>query len=218
MRARVPAPKAPLATVDDLAAQAEHYVQEAHSGRTRKAYRSDWLAFETWCAANGALALPASPGTLELYLTHLAGLGRKASTIRRARIAIGLAHGHAGQARPDQNARIRTLERGIGRVHGAREEGAVPLLQDQLATVVAVLGCSLRDERDRAMLLLGFAGAFRASELAGLDVTDVTFNTHGLVIDVRHSKEDHLGLGKRTEIPFGSAEKGHAHDQVSRTS
>ncbi len=204
--ARIPAPRPTLVTLEDLAAEAEHYVQQAHSDRTRQAYRADWHAFETWCAMNRAQALPASPETLELYLTHLAKRGRKASTIRRARIAIGLAHGHAGEARPDQNARIRTLERGIGRVHGAREEGAVPLLEDQLAKVVAVLGRSPRDERDRAMLLLGFAGAFRASELAGLNVEDVTFGAAGLVVNVRRSKEDQLGRGKRTEIPSGSAE------------
>ncbi len=77
----------PLATLEDLAAEAEHYVQNAHAARTRKAYQTDWSAFESWCATHQAHALPASPTTLELYLTHLAKLGRKASTIRRARMA-----------------------------------------------------------------------------------------------------------------------------------
>ncbi len=195
-----------LAPLEQLGAEAERYAEQAHAQATRKAYRADWAAFEHWCDLQRVQALPAPPRTLELYLTHLAGLGRKASTIRRARIAIGLAHGHADQARPDQNPRIRAVERGIGRVHGACEEGAVPLLEDQLAKVVAVLGHSPRDERDRAMLLVGFAGAFRASELAGLNVADVTFNAQGLLVDVRRRKEDQLGRGTRTELPFGSAE------------
>jgi len=202
-RAADPAELVPL---DALGDQADHYAREAHAEATRKAYNTDWAAFEHWCDAQGVQALPASARTLELYLTHLAGLGRKASTIRRARIAIGLAHGHAEAPRPDQNPRIRAVERGIGRVHGAREESAVPLLETELKKAVSVLGHSPHDERDRAMLLLGFAGAFRASELAGLNVVDVTFGRAGLTIEVRKSKEDQLARGKRTEIPFGQCE------------
>lgn len=204
-----PAPQATaeldaLTALSDLAAAANHYVEQAHAQNTRRAYQSDWRAFEAWCATHRLQSLPASPHTLELYLTHLARRGLKASTIRRARIAIGLAHGHAEQARPDKHARIRTLERGIGRVHGAREEGAVPLLDHQVARVVAVLGRSPHDERDRALILLGFSGGFRASELAGLQVGDVSFGEQGLTLVVRRSKEDQLARGARTEIPPGS--------------
>ena len=100
---------------------------------------------------------------LAAHLTPLAELGRRPSPIRRARVAIGLAHPHAGVPRPDQNAGIRALERGIGRVHGSREEGAPPLLEHELARVVRVLGDSPREDRDRAMLLVGFQ-ARRASD------------------------------------------------------
>lgn len=164
-------------------------------------------AFERWCLATGAVALPAATRTLELYLTHLAELGRRPSTIRRARIAIGLAHSHAGLPRPDQHARIRTLERGIGRVHGSREEGAPPLLEHELARAVRTLGDSPREDRDRAMLLVGFAGAFRSSELAGLRIEHVTFDAEGLVLLLPRSKEDQLGHGTHTRIPFGTNEE-----------
>ncbi len=191
-------------SVEELASEAETYVQKAHTDRTRLAYPRDWQSFECWCGDAQLTALPASSHTLELYLTYLAKLGRKASTIRRARIAIGLRHGHSGLERPDKHARIRTLERGIGCVHGAREEGAVPLLEHELARAVAVLKHSPREERDRAMLLVGFAGAFRASELAGLNIDDVTFMPEGLAIQLRRSKEDQLARGTRTEIPYGA--------------
>jgi len=192
-----------LVPLSDLATAAAHYVEQAHADNTRRAYQGDWRAFETWCSVHSLQALPASSQTLELYLTHLARRGLKASTIRRARIAIGLAHGHADEARPDKHARIRALERGIGRVHGAREEGAVPLLDHQIEKVVAVLGRSPHDERDRALILLGFAGGFRASELAGLQMEDLTFGGSGLFVDVRRSKADQLALGVRTEIRLG---------------
>ncbi len=198
------APPNPLTALSDLAEAADRYVEQAHADNTRRAYQSDWRAFEGWCATHRLQALPASAQTLELYLTYLARRGLKASTIRRARIAIGLAHGHAEQERPDKHVRIRTFERGIGRVHGAREEGAVPLLDHQVAKVVAVLSRSPRDERDRALILVGFAGGFRASELAGLGIGDVTFNESELFVDVRRSKEDQRGLGERTQIRFGT--------------
>jgi integrase len=110
-----------------------------------------------------------------------------------------------GAARPDQHAGIRQLERGIGRTLGTREEGAPPLLDQELAQAARALGHGTRDTRDRAILLLGFAGAFRAGELAGLDITDVTFTACGLEVLVRRSKEDQLGRGRTTPIPYGSS-------------
>jgi site-specific recombinase XerD len=168
--------------------------------------KPDWGAFERWCEQQDLCAVPAEPHTLELYLTQLAENGRKPSTIRRARVAIGLAHSHAGLLRPDRHARIRALERGIGRVQGTREEGALPLLEDQLAAAVKTLGSSPREDRDRAMLLVGFAGAFRASDLSGLNVPDIHFTPEGVVLHLGKSKEDQLGRGARTEIPHGVVE------------
>ena len=201
---------------DELGARADRYVEEAHARNTRRAYQGDWAAFERWCLAAGAVALPASTRTLELYLTYLAELGRRPSTIRRARIAIGLAHGHAGLPRPDQHARVRTLERGIARVHGAREEGAPPLLEHELARAVRALRDSPRDDRDRAMLLIGFAGAFRSSDLAALRIEHVTFDAEGVVLLLSRSKEDQLGRGALTRIPFGQHEETCPVDALKR--
>jgi hypothetical protein len=103
--------------------------------------------------------MPASLDTLRRYLTCLALRGRKVSTIRHARKSIGLVHAHAGVARPDQDARIRALEHGMGRELGTREEGVDALLHHELARAVSVLRSSPRADRDRAVLLLGCAGA-----------------------------------------------------------
>lgn len=207
---RVLAPDEPhdaLVTVDNLEAEAHRYEEKAHADSTRKAYQTDWNAFERWCEQRHVRARPATPDTLALYLTHLAKLGRKASTIRRARIAVGLAHAHDGLPRPDQHARIRMLERGIGRVHGTKEKGADPLLAEDVAKLVAALPKSLRDDRDRALILLGFAGAFRAAELVGLNIEDLSFDSQGLDVFLARSKEDPLGKGTTVRILRGEGER-----------
>lgn len=201
-----PRPAGELA-LENLEHRAARYVDAAYADNTRRAYRKDWAAFERWCTGAGLCALPASPHTLELYLTHLAERGLRASTIRRARVAIGLAHGHAELDRPDRHARIRALERGICRTQGCREEGAPPLLDHELAAAVKALGHSPREDRDRAMILLGFGGAFRSSELSALDISDVRFTAVGVDIHLRSSKEDQLGNGETTEVPFGEHEE-----------
>lgn len=84
------------------------YAEAAHAENTRRAYRTDWAAFEVWCVEQGEVSMPASSSTLARYLAFLADSGKKASTIRRARVAVGLAHGWAGAARPDRDVTIRT--------------------------------------------------------------------------------------------------------------
>jgi site-specific recombinase XerD len=202
-------PRGELATspgeLEHLKAPATRYVAEARADNTRRAYAHDWRAFEQWGAARGLATLPATPDVLARYLTHLDELERRPSSIRRERIAIGRKHGERGLP-PDQHATIRTLERGIGRALGAREQGAPALLAHQLAQAVQGFGASLRDVRDRALLLLGFAGAFRASDLAGLNIPDITFTAAGIDVFVRRSKEDQLGRAQVTHVPTGQCE------------
>jgi integrase len=97
------------------------------------------------------------------------------------------------------------LERGMGRVHGTREESATPLVLEVLERIVHTFGTTARDDRDRALLLLGFAGAFRASELVSIRMQDVRYVSEGAVVFLRRSKEDPLAAGQEIEI-------GRAHD------
>jgi site-specific recombinase XerD len=182
------------------------YTEAAHAQNTKRAYRSDWAAFESWCAEQREVSMPASSSTLARYLAFLADSGKKASTIRRARVAVGLAHGWAGAARPDKDVAIRTVERGIARTHGAREEGAEPLLAADLPKLVKAFRGGPHDDRDRAVILLGFAGAFRASELVGLNIEQLVFNATGLRIFVARSKEDQTGKGAYVDVPRGENE------------
>lgn len=135
-----------------LQARALEFVQQARAGATRKAYNNDWKLFEGWCTQHNEQPLPASTSTLALYLTQLAEFGRKYSSIRRALTAIGQVHAAAGMPRPDRDPRIRTLERGIGRSIGTREQGARPLCVAELQRAVGTLRESPRDVRDRALI------------------------------------------------------------------
>jgi hypothetical protein len=143
-----------------LRASADRYAEAAAAERTRPARARDWEAFARWCDELGVGALPADVDTLRCYLAHLIAQGRKTSTLRRARCSIGLRHEEHGPPRPDQTCRTRQVERGIARLHGAREVGATPVLHADLARMVQSLEGSARALRDRAILLLGFAGGF----------------------------------------------------------
>lgn len=195
-------PDAPrVAALVHLQSAVAEFVQQSRAAATRKAYTRDWNAFVVWCNAHGQPALPATPGTLALYLAKLVELGRKYSSIKRARTAIGQVHAAAGLARPDRDPRIRVLERGIGRSIGTREQGAPPLCVGELARAVSALHDSARDTRDRALLLLGFTGGYRSSDLVMLDVEHVRIVDGALRVLLPRSKEDQLGRGRTTIIP-----------------
>lgn len=169
-----------------LCLSTETGVTGARAHSTRAAYQTDWRLFERWCLEHGLLALPASGDTLARYLGHLWSSGRKASTIRRARISIGLVHREQGLQRPDGDEQVRTLERSFAAGESAAEKSAPPLLKADLERMVSALGNTRRDERDRALLLLGFAGAFRSCELVALNASDITRMTYGYRVSVRH--------------------------------
>jgi site-specific recombinase XerD len=187
--------------LDALRALADHYAETAAAKRTRIARAQDWAAFERWCEGHALCALPAEVETLRCYLAGLAQRGLRASTIRRARCSIGLHHEQHGLPRPDRTCRTRQVERGIARAIGTREQGAEPVLPHQLTQIVESFSDSPRDVRDRALLLFGFAGGFRTSELVALRVEDLTFSEQGATVLIRSGKEDPLGRGDETEVP-----------------
>lgn len=186
-----------------LGARAAEYVAAAKAANTVRAYRSDWREFSTWAAWRGVEALPASPETVALYLTDLAGAA-KTSTIARRLAAIGQAHRTAGWPSPVDDAGLKAVWAGIRRVHGTAPDGAAPLTVVLLRRVVVALPDNPGGVRDRALLLVGFAGALRRSELVALDVDDVEERHEGLVVRIRRSKTDQDGAGRLVGLPFGS--------------
>jgi site-specific recombinase XerD len=193
-----------LADLDAVDAQARAYIAAAVAANTRRAYRSDWRLFTAWCAARGFAPLPAAPATVARFLTEQAATVTIA-TIARRLAAIGQAHRTAGHTAPSDDATVRTVWRGIRRSKGTAPVKKRPLLTDDLRALLATLPDRLSGARDRALLLLGFAGAFRRSELVALDVVDVeTIAGKGLLVTVRRSKTDQEGAGARIPIHPGA--------------
>jgi len=199
----VPAPSsAPLALVE-LVEQAKGYAAASRAGATRRAYGSDWAAFTAWCASAGTASLPAAPSTVAVYLAHLAEQGRAVASIGRALVAISQAHRLAGHPSPRSAAVVGETMRGIRRTHGVAQGSKAPVLVEQLRAMLEALPATTMGDRDRALLALGFAGAFRRSELVGLDVGDLAFNRDGLEVTLRRSKTDQEGQGRKVGVPYG---------------
>lgn len=193
-----------LGPVGSLVDTVRALAREGSSENTRRAYASDWRAFSSWCSVAGLEALPALPSTLAVYVAHLVEAGRKASTITRAVAAISAAHKAAGHASPAADEAVRQVVKGARRALGTRPAQKAPVKVDDLRALVATLDASLASLRDRALLTVGFAGAFRRSELVALDVADIEETRDGLRITIRRSKTDQDGAGQVVGIPYGS--------------
>ncbi|MFN3652635.1 MAG: site-specific integrase [Armatimonadota bacterium] len=193
-----------LAAVRETASQARDYAAHARAENTVRAYRSDWRDWCAWCDARSCSPLPADPETVALYLTERIETA-KVSTLQRRLCAISQAHQLAGHPSPTKHPIVRAVWAGIRRVHGTAQAGKAPTLTEDLRRMVETLGSDLAGVRDRALLLVGFAGAFRRSELVSLDREDVTVTRSGLVLHLRRSKTDQEGQGSKKGIPHGSA-------------
>ena len=161
-----------------LADRARDYVDAASSANTRRAYAADWKHFAAWCRRHDLEVLPPSPQTVGLYVTACAsgaaaadGLPNSASTIERRLSALGWHYAQRGTALDRTDRHIATVMAGIRNTHGVppRQKDAV-LPEDVIAMLETLDRGSLRGLRDRAMLLLGFAGGLRRSEIVGLDL------------------------------------------------
>lgn len=194
-----------LATLNDLQQATLSYIETSKANNTKNAYQSDWKQFETWCELHGLQSLPADPQTVALYITSEAQSGRKASTIQRRISSISQAHQAINYDSPTLNSLVRLTWKGIKNVHGTKQEGKKPLLIEHVRAIMEVLPETLLGLRDRALILVHFAGAFRRSELISIDMTDVDFNTDGLVMTLRRSKGDQEGAGEKVGIPYGSS-------------
>jgi site-specific recombinase XerD len=178
------------------------FVRASKADNTRKAYASDWQNFERWCRDNDKQSLPAEPETIATYLAALAAT-RKFATIRRRTAALGFAHRAANFENPLAHAGVRATLEGIARKLGRAPVKKAALTAELLAKAVRKLPADGPGLRDRALLLLGFAGALRRSELVALDVLDLARHPKGLLLTLRKSKTDQAGKGSTKAIPYG---------------
>jgi site-specific recombinase XerD len=170
---------------------------------TRKAYGTDFRLFKEWCDAKGVSSLPASPETVAAFLAHEAGNGTKPSTLGRRVAAIRYAHKLAHLDTPTDSEAVKATLRGIRRTVGAAKVRKAPAVAAKVRAMVALAPDRLAGLRDRALLLLGFAGAFRRSELVALDVADIAETETGLLVSIRRSKTDQEGEGVTIAIAGG---------------
>lgn len=196
--------------------RARGFAENARSANTRRAYRSDWTDFCDWCAGRDVAALPASTDTVALYVSSRSEDGPrgplKLSTLRRRLSAISQAHKSAGYESPasTEDEPLHSVWAGLAREKTRRKKKAAPVLIEDLRAVLEAV--PRRDEgeeptllglRDRALLLVGWAGALRRSEIAALTTQDVRVGSEGLVLTVRRSKTDQEGEGLAKGLPFG---------------
>jgi integrase len=146
---------------------------------------------------------PASSEAVASYIAECAGR-LKVGSIQRRLNAIAEAHKVTGLESPTHTAMVRNTMKGIRRTMGTAPTQKTPTLIDEIRAIVDATDAGLIGARDRALILLGFAGAFRRSELTGLDITDLDFGRHGLTVTLRRSKTDQDGAGRRVGIPYGS--------------
>ena len=175
----------------------DELVRQSIAQSTRVAYDSDLRHFTAWGGT-----LPASPAMIASYIAAYAGVLAVATITRRV-ATLSKAHQALGKGNPCHAVLVKATLRGLRRKQGTAQKQAKPLLKDELFAILDPMGDSMKDVRDRALLLLGFAGGFRRSELVGLDVADIEFVRQGIIITLRHSKTDQDDAGRKIGIPHG---------------
>jgi|HubBroStandDraft_6_1064221.scaffolds.fasta_scaffold366504_2 integrase len=183
--------------------RAQEFARQSKAENTLRGYRGDWKHFCGWCEARELSPLPASPETVAGYIAECAG-HLKVGSIQRRLNAIAEAHKAVGVESPTSSGMVRNTMKGIRRTLGTPAVQKAAALTDDIRAMVSVTDSGLIGTRDRAMILLGFAGAFRRSELVGLNVEDCDFGKDGLTITLRRSKTDQDGQGRKIGIPYGS--------------
>src|SRR3954447_12607789 len=192
-----------VAELAELAERARDYARSSKAANTLRAYESDLRHFGAWCERRGLVAFPATAETVAYYLTDHGGT-LAVSTLRRRLAAISEAHKAARHPNPTTDPAVRIVWDGVRRRHGKAPVAKEAAVTEVVAALVASLGDRLIDVRDRAVVLIGFAGAFRRSELSALDVADVVETGEGLRITLARSKTDQEGKGHVVGITYGS--------------
>jgi integrase len=188
-----------------LLAQAETSFRAARAGSTCRAYQHDWKQFRVWCDENRLLPLPASAQAVILYSTDLVkNHHKKLNTLSRRLAAVSQMHQQAGFESPTCAWAVKQFLAGLRREIGVAPARKRPVLVQDLKRVLAQLPDTLLGKRDRALLLLGFTGAFRRAELVGLNAEDLEETTTGLIATIRRSKTDQAGEGRKVGIPPGT--------------
>ena len=166
---------------------------------TLRAYQSDFKDFSVFCSTNGFSSLPTQPKIIALYLTNLSK-SYKFSTLKRRIASISVIHKLKGQYLDIKHPVIMENLHGIKRTLGSRQKSKKPILINDLKLIIKVID---KDKiRDKALILIGFAGGFRRSELVNIYKEDIEFVSEGVKILIKRSKTDQSGEGTIKAIPY----------------
>jgi site-specific recombinase XerD len=180
-------------------------LRNSKSNNTLRAYQSDYNDFSLFCSKNGFQAMPTEPKILSLYITHLASYS-KYSTLKRRLASISIIHKTKGHYIDTKHPIIVENLMGIKRTIGSNQRGKKPLLINDLKLLIKAIDESkeknLRKIRDKALVLIGFSGGFRRSELVDIEYEDIEFVEEGVKIFVKRSKTDQSGEGMTKAIPY----------------
>ena len=192
---------AEIATPAAAARRVKRYLDARQSPNTRTAYGWHWAHFMAFCEPRGYNPLPATPATVADYLTAQADQGAPVRSIQARLAAIGYHHAQAQADNPTKTLAVVETMKGIRRALGVAAKPKKALALADLRRMMAALPDDLRGKRDRALVLIGYAGAFRRSELAALTRADVDLDERGAVIVIRHSKTDQESAGLVKNVP-----------------
>ena len=180
-------------------------LKNSKSENTLRAYQSDYNDFLLFCSKNGFQAMPTQPKILALYITHLSSYS-KYSTLKRRLASISILHKTKGHYIDTKHPIIIENLMGIKRTNGSNQKGKKPLLINDLKILINAIDQSnekdKRKIRDKALILIGFSGGFRRSELVDIEYEDLEFVSEGVKIFVKRSKTDQSGEGMTKAIPY----------------
>ena len=188
-------------------------LKNSRAANTLRAYQADFKDFSAFCAKNGLSSMPTEPKILSLYLTHLSA-NLKFSTLKRRIASISVFHKLKGHYLDTKHPIIMENLHGIKRVKGTNQKAKTPILINDLKQIINVIdqcssNCELHELegnskliRDKAIILVGFSGGFRRSELVNIDYDDIEFVSEGVKIFIKRSKTDQSGEGMIKAIPY----------------
>ena len=180
-------------------------LKHSKANNTLRAYKSDFKDFGAFCAKNGLNSLPTEPKIVSLYLTHLSK-NSKISTLRRRLVSISMVHKMKGHYLDTKHPIIVENLMGIRRVIGSIQRGKKPILINHLKLIIDTINQQKTEEikklRDKSLILVGFGGGFRRTELVSIDYQDLEFVPEGLKITIKKSKTDQFGEGMIKGLPY----------------
>ena len=180
-------------TIDNL--------KSSKATNTLRAYKSDFRDFAVFCAKHGFNSMPSDPKIVSLYLTHLSS-NSKISTLRRRLVSIGVIHKLKGHYLDTKHPIIIENLMGIKRKKGSMQIGKKPILINHEKKMDEI-----KKIRNRTLILVGFSGGFRRTEIISIDYEDIDFVEEGLKINLKRSKTDQFGEGLVKGIPYFNNEK-----------